>query len=269
MNHPSHQTFASASIPENYERFFVPVIGGPAAEDLLAAAKLRPGERVLDAACGTGIVARAAARAVGPTGAVAGLDINPGMLATARRHTPSAHSIEWYEASVESMPLPDGNYDVVLCQMGLQFVRNKQAALGEMRRVLASGGRALVAVPGPTPDLFAIMIEALARRIGPEAAAFASMVFSLHDAEELRLMFGEAGFRNVDVRSATVWLDVPAPQEFLWQYIASTPMAQPVMKADADCRDALEREITERWQRFRANGGMRFEARMVTAIGRT
>ncbi|HUG37602.1 MAG TPA: methyltransferase domain-containing protein, partial [Candidatus Limnocylindrales bacterium] len=68
---------------ENYERFFVPAIGRPLAVDLVREADLRPGERVLDAACGTGVVARLAAAEVGPDGEVAGLDVNPGMLAVA------------------------------------------------------------------------------------------------------------------------------------------------------------------------------------------
>jgi len=69
------------SVPENYERYFVPAIGAPAAKGLIKIAALRPGERVLDVACGSGVVARLASEAVGTAGTVAGLDLNPGMLA--------------------------------------------------------------------------------------------------------------------------------------------------------------------------------------------
>ena len=260
--------YDGGAVPENYERYFVPSIGGPAAKALLAAASLQPGERVLDVACGTGVVTRGAADAVGQTGTIAGLDVNPGMLATARKHAPPQHEIDWYEASVESMPLPDAAFDVVLCQMGLQFVPNKLAALKEMRRVLIDGGRALVTVPGPTPDLFSVMIDALARRIGPEAAGFARVVFSLHDRKELRDLFLEAGFSVVDVNSSTARLEVPGPKDFLWQYITSTPIVEMVRNADQKSRDALERDITDQWQRFCTNGGMILEVRMTTAIGR-
>ena len=106
----------------NYERFFVPAIGAHLATDLLRLAALRPGERVLDVACGTGVVARLASQQVGDTGAVAGLDVNAGMLAVARSATRPGMPIEWHEASAEAMPLPDASFDVVLCQMGLQFV---------------------------------------------------------------------------------------------------------------------------------------------------
>jgi hypothetical protein len=152
--------------------------------------------------------------------------------------------------------------------MGLQFVPNKLAALKEMRRVLIDGGRALVTVPGPMPDLFSVMVDGLARWIGPEAAGFGRMVFSLHNAEELRHLFLEAGFSVVDVSSATARLEVPGPQDFLWQYITSTPMAEMVRNADQESRDALERDIVEQWQRFCTNGGMNLEVRVTTAIGR-
>jgi SAM-dependent methyltransferase len=140
----------------NYERYFVPAIGGPLAEELVAAAALRTGERVLDVACGTGVVARHAADRVGPAGSVAGADINAGMLEVARTVAMSSGrtSIQWYETAAEAMPLPDGEFDVVLCQLALQFFADKAAALREMRRVLASGGRAYAA---PGRRLFGVL----------------------------------------------------------------------------------------------------------------
>ena len=258
---------AMESMPDNYERYFVPMIGAPASKGLLAAAQLKLGERVLDVACGTGVVVRAAAGAVGPTGTVAGLDINPGMLTRARKQVPSGNSVQWYEASAEAMPLPDRSFDVVLCQMGLQFMANKPAAIAEMYRVLVPGGRALVTVPGPEPDLFSIMGDALGRWIGPEAAAFERTVFSLHDEAEIRKLLEKAGFGRVEVKAATARLDVPEPQEFLWQYTTSTPMIGWVMKVDETTRTAFEQEVTNEWQRFRVNGGMNFEVRMTTAVG--
>jgi ubiquinone/menaquinone biosynthesis C-methylase UbiE len=101
---------------------------------LIDVANLQAGERDLDVACGTGVVTRRAAKCVGAAGTVAGLDVNPGMLAVARSQTPPDLSIQWYEGNAESMPLPDGAFDVVLCQMGFQFVPGKVAALREMRR---------------------------------------------------------------------------------------------------------------------------------------
>src|SRR4029453_13395782 len=113
--------------PENYERYFVPTIGAAWATALLEVSGLRSGERVLDVACGTGIVTRGASELVGPEGFVAGLDVNPGMLAVARSVSPT--SIEWHESSAESIPCPDASFDVVTCSLGLQFVPDRSAAM--------------------------------------------------------------------------------------------------------------------------------------------
>jgi ubiquinone/menaquinone biosynthesis C-methylase UbiE len=253
---------------ENYQRYFVPAIGGPVADDLIGIAALQPGQRVLDVACGSGVVTRLAAEHVGPSGAVAGLDVNPGMLGVARATTPPDTPIDWHEASAESMPLADEGFDVVLCQMGLQFIPNKLAALREMQRVLRTGGRAFITVPGPKPPIFAIMADALARHLSPDAASFADLVFSMHDADELTELMRSAGFRDVDVQAKPKSLRVPAPAEFLWQYIYSTPVAEAAIQVGEARRVALEREVCEQWQAFVADGGMAFEVGMTTATAR-
>jgi ubiquinone/menaquinone biosynthesis C-methylase UbiE len=250
---------------ENYQRFFVPAIGAPVADDLIAVADLQPGERVLDVACGTGVVTRLAAERVGAAGSVTGLDINPGMLAVARSATPSDISIDWQEASAESMPFPDGAFDVVLCQMGLQFVPSKLTALREMRRVLTTGGRAVISVPGPKPPLFAIMTDALARHLSPKVASFGDLVFSMHDVDELKELMRSAGFRKIDVEAKPKTLRLPAPADFLWQYIHSTPLAEPATQAGEDKRAALERDVCVQWQDFAVDGSLSLQVGMTTA----
>lgn len=253
---------------ENYQRFFVPAIGAPVADDLIAVAGLQPGERVLDVACGTGVVARLAAERVGAAGSVTGLDINPGMLAMAGSATPSDVSIDWREANAESMPFPDSAFDVALCQMGLQFIPGKLTALREMRRVLATDGRAIVSVPGPKPPLFAIMTDALARHISPEAASFGDLVFSMHDVDELKELVSSAGFRNVDVGAKLKTLRLPAPADFLWQYLHSTPLAETVAQAGETRRAALERDVCAQWREFVVGGFLSLQVGMTTATAR-
>ena len=254
--------------PLNYERFFVPAIGAPLATDLIRHAALRQGERVLDVACGTGIVARLASQQVGATGNVAGLDINPGMLAVARSATPPGISIEWHEGSAEAMPLPEASFDVVLCQMGLQFMPDKQAALREMRRVLARGGRLIFNVSGPTPRLFTILAAALARYVGAETAGFVNKVFSLHDTAEIQNLVSGAGLHDVSVQADTKLLRLPAPQEFLWQYVYSTPLAGAVAQVGEERRSSLEREVIADWQEFAKDGALMLHVRVVVATAR-
>ena len=254
----------AASAAENYERHFVPNLGKPAADRLLATARLRAGERVLDVACGTGIATRLATEAVGPTGHVEGLDANPGMIEVARSVTPD---IDWHEAPAEDMPLPDESFDVVLCSMGLQFFSDKVKALREMNRVLVPGGRAVVCTPGPTPPLFAAIDEALINHVGPGASMFVHAVFSLHDPEEAHELFSSAGFAEVEAESRPLPLRVAPPADFFWQYVQSTPLAAACAELDEPARAALEREVVERCQPFVDGDATVMEPGMLVASG--
>src|SRR5258706_7984540 len=130
------QWHVAGSAPEVYERELVPAVFGVWAPILVELAQPRRGERVVDVACGTGIVARIVAARVGPTGAVVGVDLNPGMLSVARSVAPtdsrSNAPLQWQEASADKLPFPDGSFDVVYCQFGLQFFADRAAALREM-----------------------------------------------------------------------------------------------------------------------------------------
>ena len=254
------QTF-SPRVPENYERYFVPAIGKPLAEDLIHLAALQPGERVLDIACGTGIVARLALQKVGSTGAVAGLDVNPGMLATARSINLPGKQIEWFEASAEEIPLSDEMFDVALCQLGLQFMEDKVAALREVQRVLVPEGRLYLNVPGPAGTVFSLFGKAMEHHVSTEAAGFVYQVFSLHDTTELHQLLTRAGFRNVSVEEKykTLYL----PEDFLWQYVYGTPLAALFSGVGDTTKKALEDEVVEKWQHFTKNGKIIYEQRIV------
>lgn len=256
------------SAPESYERHFVPAIGGPLAGDLVAAGELGAGERVLDVACGTGIVARLAAEHVGPAGVVAGVDLNPGMLAVARSVTPQGVAIDWREGRAESLPFAGSEFGTVFCQLGLQFFADKVAALREMRRVVAPGGRILVSTTGPMPELFGVLAAALARHVGLEAAQFVYQVFSVDDPAEVRGLFRDAGFNEPSVERNVRTLRLPAPAEFLWHYIFSTPLATAVAPLDSDARAALERDVVSGWRTFTRDGSLTLELGVLLATAR-
>ena len=122
----------------------------PVQSALLAAAALRGGERVLDVACGTGLVTFAAASAVGPAGDVLGVDLSGAMIDAASRLAVQrgVTNAAFTRMDAESLALPDASFDVVLCALGLMYVPEPEQALREMRRVLRPGGRLAVAVWG-------------------------------------------------------------------------------------------------------------------------
>lgn len=258
----------AANPAENYQEYFVPVIGRPVAGRLIEAVELLPGEEVLDVACGTGVAARLAREAVGAEGGVTGVDVNPGMLAVARASTPAEMRVDWVESPAEDMPFDEDAFDAVLCGMGLQFFENREAGLREMRRVLSPAGRVVFNVPGPIPPPFQLFERGLARHVSPEVAGFAAVVFALHDEREIRELVRRAGFENARVTSHVETLTVPAPKEFLWQYIHSTPLAAALAEAGEERQAALEREVCEGWREFAENGGMRFDVRMTTVVAR-
>lgn len=253
--------------PVNYERYFVPAIGKPVARDLISTADLKPGQQVLDVACGTGIVARLALPLVGEAGSVTGLDVNPGMLAVARSIAKDL-AIDWHEAGAENMPFPDKSFDVVFCQMGLQFMEDKSAALQEMHRVLATGGHVYINVPGPAGIPFAVFAEAMDRNIGPETGGFVKQVFALNDNKEIHDLIKDSGFTDVEVQAKNMTFSLPAPKDFLWQYISSTPLVEVLAGADNNAKASLEQEVVGAWQNFVNDGTFKYEQRIVLASAR-
>ncbi len=248
---------------ESYEHDFVPVIGEPVARRLLQTARPAPGERVLDVACGTGVVARLAADAVG--GTVTGADPNPEMLAVARRTAPHLH---WHEAPAEDLGLPDASFDLVTSSMGLQFFTDRVGGLREMQRVLVPGGRAVVCTPGPTPPLMDAIDRALTHHAGPGASMFVHAVFSLHEPDEGRKLLDEAGFDDVEGERDTLSLRLPPPAEFLRQYVRSTPLAMVLADLDEQTWSALDAEVEERCRPFVDGGASVMEVGLLLLSGR-
>lgn len=270
MSQQMDWTRYGGSAAEIYERHMVPAIFGPWAEDLLALATPKPGERVLDVACGTGIVARLVVQRVGPNGTVVGLDLNPGMLAVARTiPVPHAAQIEWREGNVSAIPFPDATFDLALCQQGLQFFPDRLAALREMRRVLVRGGRLALSVWRPMQHSpgFAALATALGRFIAPEAAAIMQGPFALGSADDLRILMTDAGFVDVVVQPAAKALRFPSPEEFVGRYVAATPLAAVVAKANDDARAALTTEVGASLKSYVDHQGLAFpiETHLVLA----
>jgi SAM-dependent methyltransferase len=190
---------------EIYEACFVPALFRQWGPVIAEAAAVGPNQAVLDVACGTGVLACAAAQCVGAGGTVVGLDANPQMLAVARRQRAL---VEWVEGRAEQLPFADRRFDAVVSQFGLMFFDDRVAALREMMRVLRPGGRLAVAVcdavahsPG-----YAALAALLQELFGNAVEDAFRAPFALGDAALLRALCEEAGIVGAEVtqRSGTV-----------------------------------------------------------------
>ena len=219
-----------------FEALFVPALFHEWGPRLAAAARVAPGDRVLDVACGTGVLARAVADIVGPAGAVTGLDIDAGMLAVAQRKAPG---IAWQRGSAESLPFQDGAFDAVVSQFGLMFFGDKPGAIREMWRVLRGGGRLAVAVWASLEETPAYAIEAeLVERVGGSAVGDVMRApFALGDTGRLAALFAEAGIRGVSVTTHAGTGRFPSIRAMLeadlrgWLPVAGVPLEEPAIEA--------------------------------------
>jgi len=181
-----------------YEALFVPALFGQWAPRIADAAKVQFGERVLDVACGTGVLAREILSRVGSSGHVVGVDPNPGMLAVAKQ---LAGAIEWREGVAESLPLPSRSFDAVVSQFGLMFVAGRRQALREMLRVLAPAGRLAIAVWDSLHSMPAYASEAalLEQIAGRPAADAVRAPFVLGNPKDLAALLLEAGVGGAEI----------------------------------------------------------------------
>lgn len=253
-----------------YELCWVPALMGKCAEDLVAEAGVKPGDRVLDVACGTGIVARHALKKALPGGSVVGSDINAPMLDAARSIASDLEltNIEWHLGDATELPFEDASFDVVLCQQGLQFIPDKSGVLREMARVLRPGGRVAVSVWKEPSKFGDVLGEVLDRHFGEGVTAAWQVAYSLGDRDELRSLATDNGFKD-----ACVSLDMKmgrhaAPQEFVKNAIAASPLAGDFEKADEGEQREILQEIIHGMKNCMDDGGLAIPASCHTLTAR-
>jgi ubiquinone/menaquinone biosynthesis C-methylase UbiE len=196
----SPQTLFSSSFPEVYERFLVAPLFRPFAQALLDRAHLTRDDRLLDVACGTGIVARLAREVIGERGRVVGIDVSPAMVGMAKSVAPS---IEWREGDATHLPAAgDDTFTVVTCHQGVQFFPDKPSAVREMRRVLAPGGRLAIAAWRSADDI--PIMRDLQRIAEKHLGPIVDRRHSFGDAETIRALLTEAGFGAIAIETVTL-----------------------------------------------------------------
>ncbi len=225
-----------------YEDNLVAVAMDPWARDLVAAAAPAPGSRVLDVGCGTAIVLRHAAAAVGPDGALVGVDVNPSMLAVAREVTADLEPAPtFHEAVADDLPLGDGSVDALLCQHMLQFATDPAVTLAEMRRVLRAGGRLAIATCASLPRQpgYTVLVGVVEDHLGPDAARVLASPYAWGDLDRMREGVADAGFDAVHGRRAITPFRFPSPTAFLAAESSSSPLGDLTSTLPPDVREPL------------------------------
>ena len=229
------ETFqVSTDQAEAYEERFVPALFRQWVEPVIQAAAVGPGDRVLDVACGTGVVARAAAERVAPDGSVTGIDLNPAMLAVARRIAPE---IDWREGDAGALPFGRDAFDVVACQSAIFFFPDPTGALGEMGRVTRPGGRVAVQAFSSLSmqPAYGPWVDMVARHAGPDAVELLGTYWTHGDPEMMSGRCADAGLRVTAVHQHTRPAYFPNIQTMVLTEVNATPL-----------RDRLDQSVLDR-----------------------
>jgi ubiquinone/menaquinone biosynthesis C-methylase UbiE len=250
-------------VAEVFERVLVPGIFERYARDLVERARpFGPSDRILDLGCGTGIVARVLRDRLGGAARLTGLDISPLMIARARSIAPD---IDWYQGDAIALPFADASFDVVLSQQMLQFTRDPGAAVREIRRVLAPGGRLVASTwrPRHHSPLYDALGQVAERHLGPSNDQRWGL-----DGDQLRALLFAAGFAEVRVETVS-----------LTEHYREFPVRLSAMAANHDLSALGDDERERRWAavesdsagvlaRFAADGGYNNPSTTNVAVAR-
>jgi SAM-dependent methyltransferase len=183
---------------------------------------------------------------------------------------PDAAPVEWHQAGAEALPLADAGFDVVCCQLGLQFFVDRPTALREMHRVLAPGGRLALMVwrsidhsPG-----FAALLAALERHVGAAAAAVVRAPFSLSDDAELEALIRAAGFPDVAVERRAGAARFPSVEGLVRSYVAGSPLAGHIAQVIDAVREALVADVRAALASHASASGLKFPMAALLASAR-
>jgi ubiquinone/menaquinone biosynthesis C-methylase UbiE len=274
MSGPEHWQLDD-SAPELYERYLVPAITSIWASDLIERVKPEPGQSVLDVACGTGIVARLAAERM-TAGRVVGLDLNEGMLAVARSVSVTGAPIEWHEGSALNLPFDNGLFDIVLCQLGLQFFPDQPLALREMKRVLVPSGRVALSVYSaiehtPAADAFA---KALDHCLGSDASRTKRAEHIFPAADGLGALMARAGFESISLNTVTKVITFPSVLDYVRFQLLATPMTSLLGGRNEAEREGIVKAVTNDTKSFLdtemlLDGRLSFPQEAYVAIARS
>lgn len=267
MNKPE-QWQLTPPAAEIYEHVVARYILAPWTPLLVEAANVSAGERLLDVACGTGVVARAAAHRIGAAGSIIGIDLNPEMIAVAMRlPQPAGARIEWLTRSALDIRFPEASFDVVLCQQGLQFFPDRLLAMREMHRVLAPEGRIALSVWSRTGRYNGAVGNALAAFLGNEVASRFCASRIAPGKEEILRLASDSGFADVKVLLQRLEVHFPHIDKFVLDHLAATPVSSLIANTEEATRNGIGAAVKNELKSYADRDGVTFpeETYVLTA----
>jgi len=252
---------------EDYDRCFVPLLRH-CSERCIELMALKPGERVLDVATGTGVAALMAAQRVGPQGRVVATDIAEKMVeatrAEAQRH--GVANMDFQRMDAEELEFPDGSFDAALCILGLMYPAEPQRAIQQMHRVLRPGGRAAVAVWGRRDrcgwaEIFPIVDARVESDVCP-------LFFQLGNPGALTYAFEQAGFSGLHEERIDRPLDFESEHDVLAAVFAGGPVALAYSKFSPQVREDVHAEYLASIQTYRNGAGYSVPGEFVFMLAR-
>ena len=225
------------SVPENYDRYMVPLIFEPYAVDLAQRAASLSARGILETAAGSGVVTRALAPKLSPSASYVVTDLNQPMLDYAASRQPPDNRLTWRQADALALPFEDATFDLVCCQFGAMFFPDRTSGYREARRVLKPGGRFLLSVWDRIEEnVFADNVtNALAEIFPNDPPRFLVRTpHGYHDTTLIRSELEDAGFSRVVIETIAKQSRASSPRLPAIAYCQGTPLRNEIEARDAE-----------------------------------
>jgi ubiquinone/menaquinone biosynthesis C-methylase UbiE len=257
-------------IPENYDRYLASLFFDAFATDLVGRLPVSDGMRVLEVACGTGIVTRRLVERLGQRGTVIATDLNEAMFAHARTRLPGPHDAKFRTADGTSLPFESGSFEAVVCQFGLMFFPDKAAGAREAFRVLTPGGVYLLNVWGaldhnPVPR---ITHETIAKFFPSDPPRFYTVPFSYHDPGVLASLLRDAGFADVRCERVAKEGQSPSAADAAIGLVEGNPVFGEIMQRRPEALAEIEAAVAANLARELGDRPLRAPLRALVATAR-
>jgi ubiquinone/menaquinone biosynthesis C-methylase UbiE len=257
-----------------HEHYVIPRAGPfKSTGKLMEAAKLREGDKVLDIATGTGIVAMEALKKIGKNGKIVGIDISSGPLAIARKEMGNVENVEFIERDAEDLKFPDQSFDVAICQFALFFFPDTQKALSEIKRVLVRNGRIAISVHGSEENVpyFSSISTSILHHIPNIRPAGTPNPYRFGKSDALKAELEKCDLKNIDIKSYTYTYNAGTFDDYWKEFMlsAANVIRNRLESMDASILEKIRSESKEKAEKYLKGDAIEFPWQVLVASATT